>query len=125
MKKTILVIEDNSKHRFLFEDILTDEGYEVVTAKDGDEVQKKMNESKQRGILFDLLLVDFAVPKFDPIEFIKINKGGNRILGITAFFEKFDLKEILAILEEQWIIKKPFDTNILIRKVKERIELPI
>jgi len=122
MKKTILVIEDNEKSRFLFEDMLSDEGYEVVTAGDGDEVKQKMVERKQSGKPFDLLLVDLAVPQFNPIKFIKDNIKTHRILVISAYMDSFDLK---GILKEKWKIKKPFDNNDLIARVKDRLKEPI
>lgn len=117
MGKTILVIEDNEKTRFLLEDMLSDEGYDVVTAGDGDEVQQKMADSD-----FDLLLVDLAVPGFSPIDFIKDNINNQLILVVSAYMDNFDLR---GILEDRWIIKKPFDTNDIIAKVRERLEEPI
>ena len=36
-KKKILIIDDEESIRFTFESFLTDEGYEVTTAKDYDE----------------------------------------------------------------------------------------
>lgn len=122
MSQTILVIEDNEKLRFIFEDMLSDEGYEIVTAKDGDEVKQKMVESKHGGKSFDLLLVDLAVPKLEPIPFIKTNIDTHRILVVSAYMDSFDLS---GILEEKWKIKKPFDNNDLIDRVEERLKEPL
>ena len=109
-KKTILVIEDNEKHRFLMEDLLDDEGYRVETAKDGGEAIKKM----EGGGPFDLLMVDIAVPGFDAVQFIKAHKDKHKILVVSAFVES--VKDLL--LDHQ-LIKKPFDTGILLDRVKE------
>jgi two-component system response regulator AtoC len=122
MSNTILVIEDNEKHSFLFEDMLSDEGYEVETAKDGNEANQKMAERTKSDEPFDLLLVDLAVPDFDPIDFIKTYRNTHRIIVVSAYIDSYSLMEILP---KECLIKKPFDTNVLIERVKERLSLPI
>lgn len=122
MSNIILLIEDNEKTRFILEDMLSDEGYKVVTAKNGDEVKKKMAEKEKSGKLFDLLLVDLAVPKFNPIKFIRDNIKTHRILVVSAYMDAFDLSDIQ---NNRWKIKKPFDNNDLIARVKERLEDPL
>lgn len=122
MSETILVIEDNEKTRFFLEDMLNDEGYDVVTAADGDDAQEKMDERTQSGKPFDLLLVDLAVPQFKPIEFIKANINTHRILVVSAHIDSIDLE---GIIEERWKLKKPFDNNDLIARVKDRLSNPV
>jgi DNA-binding response OmpR family regulator len=112
MGRNILVIEDNEKHRFFFEDILHDSGYNVYTASDGNESRKKMGS----GTTFDLILVDIAVPEFDAIEFIKEFKDKYQILVVSAYTEEVKGKELLP---DERLIKKPFDTNELLKQVRE------
>jgi DNA-binding response OmpR family regulator len=116
MSSAILVIEDNKKHSIIFEDILIDEGYEVETAGNEKEVRQKMAESIGGGKHFDLLLVDIAVPEFDAIDFIKKYKETHRILVVSAYADRKDVSELL---DAKWRIKKPFDDNIFIERVKE------
>jgi len=113
MSKKILVIEDNQKHSILFEDLLRDLGYQVVIAKDGDEVQQKM---KVGGKEYDLLLVDIAVPQFNAIEFIRAHKDHYPILVVSAYADREDVKKLLP---DNRRIKKPFDFHILKSRVKE------
>ncbi|MCU0289702.1 MAG: response regulator [Acidobacteria bacterium] len=121
MSKTILVIEDNEKHGNLYKAILRKEGFQVVIAKNGDEVKQNMAAIKAKGNCFDLLLVDIAVPGFDAVEFISAHKETYRILVVSAYADEDNVKQIL---EEKWRIKKPFDINVLIKKINERL-LPI
>lgn len=121
MSQTILVIEDNDKTRFILEDMLSDVGYAVVTARNGDEVNQKMAEKAQTRTPFDLLLIDLSVPGFDPIDFIKSNINNHRILVVSAYMDSYDLK-LKGILDERWKIKKPFDNNDLIARVRERLK---
>jgi len=116
MSSVILVIEDNKKHSIIFEDILIDEGYEVEKAIDGEEVRQKMDESTGGGKHFDLLLVDIAVLDFDAIDFIKKYKETHRVLVVSAYA---DGKDVSELIDAKWRIKKPFDENIFIERVKE------
>ncbi len=109
MSKTILIIEDNEKHRFILEDMLEDEGYKVETAADGNEVKEKMGEVDS----FDLILVDIAVPGFDAVDFIKKHKNPDQILVVSAYINK-----VRGVLPPERLIKKPFDTNELLERVK-------
>lgn len=117
----ILLIEDNPKHSSIFSDILSDEGYEVIVAKNGEEVEKKIN-TQHKDNLFNLLLVDIAVPAFDAIEFIKTYQDKYKIIVISAYA---DTPKVAAVIDEKWRIKKPFDTNVLIERIKERLKMPI
>lgn len=116
MSKTILVIEDNKKHRILFEDLLRGRGYDVAIAMDGNEVEQKMKESEKSGKQFNLLLVDIAMPRFDALSFIQAHKDNYQVLVVSAYA---DLKELDGILPDDRRIKKPFDINVLIRRVNE------
>jgi len=113
-RKKILVIEDNQKHSFLFEDLLTGEGYEVEIAKNGVEVQQKMEGG---GTEYNLLLVDIAIPQFkeeEVLKFIKTNK--KRVLVVSAYA---DIEKVKKLLPENRRIKKPFDINLFRDRVKE------
>lgn len=115
MSKTILVIEDNKKHRDFLEDILSEEGYEVETAKDESEVQGKMSSNKP----FDLITVDISIPEFEAIEFINKYKKEQRIIVVSKY--AYDAKELL---DEEWRIQKPFDYKVLVKRIKEKLALP-
>lgn len=126
MSNTILVIEDNLRHSNMFKDLLSDEGYEVGTAQDRNEVEQKMAEKEKSGNPFDLLLVDIAVPDFpeieDAVKFFIPYKKKYPILVVSAYA---DQEEVKKVFEEKWRIKKPFDVNVLIERVKERLGTPL
>ncbi|MBX2992485.1 MAG: response regulator [Bacteroidetes bacterium] len=58
----LLVVDDDSVIRMLLRTMLTSEGHQVVTAADGEDALKKMNESS-----FDLLITDVYMPRMDGI----------------------------------------------------------
>lgn len=63
--KRILVVDDEPTILLLLRRILSEEGYEVVTANDGDEAIR-LSES----LSFDLFLIDLIMPRKDGIETI-------------------------------------------------------
>ena len=62
MNKTILIIEDELKIRFLLRDYLKTEGFNVLEASDGDEGLFVFKSNK-----VDLILLDIMMPKIDGI----------------------------------------------------------
>jgi two-component system response regulator (stage 0 sporulation protein F) len=63
MKKKILIVEDEEVLRFLYEEELKTEGYEVLTAGNGKEAIQKLEEGKP-----DLVVLDIIMPVMDGIE---------------------------------------------------------
>ncbi|MBX2931159.1 MAG: sigma-54-dependent Fis family transcriptional regulator [Chitinophagaceae bacterium] len=62
---TILVIDDEKSIRNVLKDILTNEGYKVEQAADGEEGFEKFSTTD-----FDVVLCDIKMPKIDGIEFL-------------------------------------------------------
>jgi CheY-like chemotaxis protein len=60
MKHKILIIEDNEQNLYLLTYILTNQGYEVISARDGrDGIRRAKNEQP------DLILLDIQLPEMD------------------------------------------------------------
>jgi two-component system response regulator AtoC len=62
----ILVVDDEQNIRFLLEEVLTTEGYEVVTAGSGDEALEKMGAAP-----CDLVLSDVRMPGMDGLTLLE------------------------------------------------------
>lgn len=60
MAKKILLIDDDTYIRELYEELLKAEGFEIDTAKDGATGLAKIQEGG-----FDLILLDIMLPKID------------------------------------------------------------
>jgi CheY-like chemotaxis protein len=78
----ILVVDDEEHIRNLISIILTNAGYDVVTAKDGEEGLRRFNESH-----FDLVITDIIMPKHNGDEIARhVHKSGRSIpiIGITG-----------------------------------------
>ncbi|MCF6148703.1 MAG: response regulator [Candidatus Kuenenia sp.] len=61
--KTILVVEDDQNQRQLYKQELENEGYNVITARDGIDGIKMVND-----YLPDIIVMDILMPKMDGLE---------------------------------------------------------
>mgnify|MGYP002682496840 CR=1 FL=1 len=66
MNETILIVDDEESICRSLEGILSDEGYEVLTAKSGEEALKTIEEEQP-----DLILLDIWLPGIDGIDVLK------------------------------------------------------
>ena len=61
----ILIGEDDEQFRFIYEELLTREGYEITFADDGLEALDKLKAQT-----FDLIITDIKMPRMDGLTFI-------------------------------------------------------
>jgi len=106
----ILVIDDGDTVRNLISELLINAGYDVVTAKDGEEGLNRFDETH-----FDLVITDLVMPKYDGNEIakrIRRSKKNIPVIGITATPGDFD-KNYLDL-----VIEKPFSLEELTKCIK-------
>ncbi len=58
----IMIMDDEEMIRFLVEKALSRIGYEVVSAKDGDEAVELYKKADEAGIPIDLIIMDLTIP---------------------------------------------------------------
>jgi len=63
MNEKILVVEDEEGLRLFYEEELKSEGYEVITARNGKEAIKQVEEGSP-----DLIILDIVMPVMDGME---------------------------------------------------------
>ena len=90
-KKKILVVDDEIDFLKVIKFRLEVNGYEVITAYDGEEALKKLKSEKP-----DALLLDILMPKIDGLGILKKVREEDKILPVfimTAFSneERYDL----------------------------------
>jgi CheY-like chemotaxis protein len=88
MRKKILVVEDDFDTRYVLSLILKDEGYEVITAADGECALAVAVEQMP-----DLIITDIQMPRVNGVELtrlirLKDEMASMPILAITAFGTK-------------------------------------
>ncbi|MCX6841865.1 MAG: sigma-54 dependent transcriptional regulator [candidate division WOR-3 bacterium] len=66
VRQRILVVDDDVKVRALLGEMLTEQGYEVVSAADGTEALQRVDEND-----LSLVLLDFQLPDFDGLKVLE------------------------------------------------------
>lgn len=114
MNKTILIIEDELKIRFLLRDYLKSEGFNVLEASDGDEGIFVFKNNK-----IDLILLDIMMPKIDGITVLETIRTVSAlpIILLTAKGQEEDKLFGYEMGADDYVTK-PFSPKILIAKIK-------
>lgn len=76
-QKIILIVDDDPGSLKLVEAILSTNGYSVITAKGGEEVEDKINAKQPDLIIMDLLMPN--VGGSDAVKILKKNPSGKNI----------------------------------------------
>jgi len=118
---SILVVDDNKNNTTLLKKRLQKIGNNVVTANDGIEALKKVNDNK-----FDLILLDIIMPNmngYEVLEFLKKDKRYYEI-PIIMLSSMDDLTSIYRCIElgADDYVTKPFDKMILEARISACIE---
>jgi CheY-like chemotaxis protein len=121
MPHKILIVEDNTNNRCLFQDILTFHGYEVSVAADGEE-----GVALARALMPDLILMDIQMPGMDGMTAGGILKGdpatsGMKIIILTSFAMQGDQEKFMAAGFDGYL-SKPINTRELPVLVKRWLE---
>lgn len=113
----ILVAEDDVGVRVTLEFILTDEGFEVVLAEDGERAL-----ALARGEAPDLILLDKLMPKLDGRQVFDALKGDRATSGIPVVV----LTGMGPDKDEAWegahFVLKPFAPAELVARIRKLLE---
>ena len=119
--ETVLVAEDDEVIRNLTRSVLTEFGYQVIEAKDGEEAVSLFGENRDRT---DLLLLDVIMPRKngrDAYEAIRAIKPGVKVVFMSGYSADMISKE--GILERGLsFISKPVSPTELLMKVREVLD---
>jgi len=111
----ILIVEDERSILMPLEDNLKLEGYEVASAKDGQEGLSMAKEQK-----FDLIILDIMLPKMDGFEVCKRlrqDRNATPILMLTAKSQEIDKVLGLELGADDYVTK-PFSSRELLARIK-------
>ncbi|MGN2337750.1 response regulator transcription factor [Clostridium cagae] len=114
MKKSILIVEDELKIRFLIRDYLLKDGFNIFEASDGEEGLFQFSKEK-----IDLIILDIMMPKMNGLEMLeKLREVSNiPVIFLTAKGEEEDKLEGYQFGADDYMTK-PFSPKVLVAKVK-------
>jgi DNA-binding response OmpR family regulator len=114
MQKTILVVDDHANMRLLIEDYLSEQGYKVLTASDGN--QALIVSRRERP---DLILLDVMMPGLDGLSFMRSfrQESNTPIILVTARIEETDKVVGLELGADDYVTK-PFSMKELHARIR-------
>jgi DNA-binding response OmpR family regulator len=119
MEKTVLLVEDDVELRDLLQDILEDEGYDVVPADDGRQALEYLRTTSGKDEAPSLMILDLMMPHVNGWEVLDAMEADPRIQvpvivvsatgtapedvsAGTVFFQKpFDLDRLMETVHER------------------------
>ena len=120
MKKRILVVEDQRDNRQILHDLLTNAGFDIVEAENGEEAIASAQASRP-----DLILMDIQLPILDGYEATRRLKAhpdlkSVPIIVVTSYALSGDEEKArLAGCDDY--VAKPFSPRQLLAKIKEYV----
>ena len=112
----ILVVDDEARMRKLIKDFLSQKGYQILEAEDGEKAIEVFEENRNK---IKLILLDVMMPKLDGWSVLrKIRQESNLpVIMLTARGEEQD--ELFGFeLGVDEYISKPFSPKILVARVE-------
>ncbi|MSN26135.1 MAG: response regulator [Geobacter sp.] len=115
--KKILAVDDEPNILMSIEFILEMEGYQVHTARDGDEALEVAERVRP-----DLILLDINMPRKDGYEVCRILRerehlSGTKVIMLTAKGQTLERKKGLEVGANEYVTK-PFSADELLNTVR-------
>ncbi len=119
--KKILVVDDEPDVTSLLTLMLKSQGYNVISAGDGQEALDKARSESP-----DLILLDIMLPRLDGYKVARMLKFDENfshipIIMLTAKIQERDRQTGLEMGANDYVTK-PFDTAALLGKIKDLLE---
>ena len=116
-KKIILAVDDEPNILMSIEFILDMEGYEVHTARDGDDALDAAERVRP-----DLILLDINMPRKDGYEVCRIlrkreHMAGTKVIMLTAKGQSLERKKGLEVGADEYVTK-PFSADELLSAIR-------
>ena len=117
IEETILVVDDEARMRKLIKDFLSNKGYHIIEAEDGEKALEVYEQNQSKIIL---ILLDVMMPKLDGWSVLRQIRQTNKdvpIIMLTARGEEQD--ELFGFeLGVDEYISKPFSPKVLVARVE-------
>jgi CheY-like chemotaxis protein len=118
--KKILILEDDSESRLLYEEILNGENFTTVGAQDGRAALECLDSEKD---LPDIILMDLTFPLMTAEEFVNSVRSNQRYkdIPLLVISGHVDTEERALALKANCFLKKPFDIDQLIDSINKAL----
>lgn len=115
-----MIVEDDSFVMDIYQTKLSQEGYDIVSANNGMEALKKLEDTQCNP---DLMLLDIVMPYVDGLEVLKKIKASERLKNIpvillTNLSQKEEVGQGLSLGASDYLIKSHFTPSEVLEKIK-------
>lgn len=119
--KKILIVDDDMTLRELYEERIRAEGYQIVSASDGEEAIKKANSENP-----DVILLDIMMPKINGIDVMKNLRSHDEtkeipIIILTALIQEIDKIKDMMGPKDGYMVKSEIMPKDVVEKVKSAL----
>jgi PAS domain S-box-containing protein len=118
----VLVAEDNPINQLVLDELLRDEGAQVVLVDDG---QRALDAVQQAALPFDVVLMDVQMPGMDGLQATRrlgLSHPGLPVIGQTAHALEEELKRCEAA-GMQATLHKPIDLEVLVATLLDQLDM--
>ena len=111
--ETLLVVDDEAHQRMLYQEELSDEGYQIILARNGKEAVEKILK-----IVPDLIVLDIRMPVMDGLEALGKIIGKKRTIPIIIHSAYSSYKDDFMSWAADDFVVKSADLTELKRKIR-------
>ena len=111
--ETLLVVDDEAHQRMLYQEELSDEGYQIILARNGKEALEKVLEAAP-----DLIVLDIRMPVMDGLESLGKIIGKERDIPIIIHSAYSSYKDDFMSWAADDFVVKSADLTELKRKIR-------
>lgn len=116
-KIKILVVDDEENIRLLYKEELADAGYEVETARDAMDADKKVPVFKP-----DLITLDIKMPGMDGLEYLRKFREKDKTTPVVLCTAYADYKKDFKVWASEAYVVKSFNLDHLKATIREVLE---
>ena len=114
-KNKVLLVEDDSTLSFIIEDALVREGFDVITASDGEDGLRKFGTDGP-----DIVVADVMMPKLDGFSMVNLIRAQSPAVPVLFLTARTSIDDLLHGFElgANDYIRKPFQIAELLVRIK-------
>ena len=121
--KKILVVEDEATLQKALNDVLSGEGFDVVSALDGEKGLQMAKDEKP-----DIVLLDIILPKMDGFEVLTRLKSMDEtkevpVIILTNLSDLDNIQKALDLGATTYLVKADFHLDDVLKKIKTTLKM--